>query len=288
MSFYLILVVCLLQIPNVRHYFNLHLGSSPIAQDQNYITILSYNAMMGKKLMNKQWLVTEEVKDQLQEILEQSPQPDIICLQEVNTLVKDFFNERMHYPFVHSIEKRGTMILSKYPIINAGEVDIDSRLNSCLWADIDIKNTSIRVYTAHLESNRIESSSHHLLTEEKQTDLKAVKGLIDLFGKYNRYTAKRADQALKIRDHMDKSPVPILFCGDLNEPALSYIYKVIRKDFSDAYITSGKGIGTTWKSFVPFIRIDYILSSRDLKSKRYYILDSDLSDHYPVKALFSI
>jgi len=56
----------------------------------------------------------------------------------------------------------------------------------------------------------------------------------------------------------------------------------------DSFLTSGRGVGTTWRSSIPMLRIDYIFADDHFNGTNFRIIKSDISDHYPVKASFSL
>jgi len=181
------------------------------------------------------------------------------------------------------------VIYSKHPLIETGWVEFGSKINSCLWADIALTdNDTVRIYSTHLESTRLSASSYDLLSENVAASTAPLQGVKDLVMKYPRYAGKRADQAEKVKEHIATCPYPVILCGDMNEPPTSYTYRVLKEDMSDAFRETGTGLGNTWQGKIPMLRIDYIFASRDLTNTSYRCMSSDLSDHYPVKASFTI
>jgi endonuclease/exonuclease/phosphatase family metal-dependent hydrolase len=287
-AFYFLGLVCLLHLPRSFQYFNIQLGARTLHASEQQLGILSFNTMMGAKMLNRNNELKEDVKKTLNSAIHVEFTPDVLCLQESNAHMKNQLGSHFEYPHEHSIDGRGTFILSRYPIIASGQVDFGPGINSCLWADIQTGTNVIRIYTVHLKSNRLPPKLHHMLTEEERPGMGQVEGLKDLFSKYNQYAGTRADQALQIKQHMDQSPYPVILCGDFNEPPGSYTYRTLKAGLTDAYGKSGVGLGTTWKSMIPLVRIDYIFSSEEIKSERFVTVRNDLSDHYPVKALFTM
>jgi len=172
--------------------------------------------------------------------------------------------------------------------VEKGVLEFGSKINSCLWADIVIRpKDTVRVYSAHLESTRLSASSYELLAEDPSMT-RPFSGIRDLVLKYPRYAGKRADQAIRVKAHISQSPYPVILCGDMNEPPTSYTYQVLQEYMTDAFIENGAGFGNTWKGKIPMLRIDYIFASKELTNTSYTCIPSDLSDHYPVKASYTI
>lgn len=243
--------------------------------------------MMGGKMVNEKHVMTAEIKTQFTNLINIEPAPDIICAQETNWVVEKIFATG-HFPYYHKIDNRGAVILSKYPFINTGIVDFGAKLNSCLWVDIEFKGKPIRIYSAHLESNRLKKESYKMLADEDYVSDQTMNGIEDMIFKYHKYTGVRADQAEKINASIKQSPYPVILCGDFNDPPMSYTYQKLSDGMIDAFKESGRGIGTTWQGIVPFLRIDYIMHDTSLRSSGYTRLNSQLSDHYPIKAVIDL
>jgi len=253
--------------------------------------VLSFNAMMGFKMVSDRHITTPDIHSKIDGILHQKPAPSIACIQEASILVKKIFKQSFSDYHIHTYEDRASAIYSQYEIHQAGQVDFGSKWKSCLWADILVENgDTIRVYNVHLESNRLNPRSYEYLTAQgvEIESLSAVNGVKDLLVKYPWSAEQRARQAEKVREHVLQSPYPVIVSGDLNDPPMSYTYKTIKKGLNDSFLTCGRGIGTTWRSSIPMLRIDYIFASDHFDGTNFKILKSDISDHYPVKASFSL
>ena len=251
------------------------------------LTVLTYNVMMGFGLADHEQEPSPPKLEKLTSLLAMQPRPDILCLQEAGPLAIKAFSKISEYPYTHSFSPKGAVIYSAHPIIKKGFLDFKSKVNSCLWADVLIsQKDTVRVYSVHLESTRLGSSSYNLLAEEG-SQYSSAQGLKDLILKYPRYAGKRAEQAHLVKEHMTRSPHPVILCGDMNEPPTSYTYRVLKKNMTDAFVETGSGFGNTWKGKIPMLRIDYIFASERLTNTSYTCLHSDLSDHYPVKASFT-
>ena len=251
--------------------------------------VMTYNTMMGYKIVDKKNQFSKERQLLFNQLIRRDPIPDIICAQEASTMVIEAFREVIDYPYIHKIYQRGAIIISRYPIIAKGQVDFGSKLNSCLWADIVVRpGDTIRVYSTHLESNRLDQNSYEFIEKEEYKPKEAFEGIKDLFSKYPLYAGKRGNQAENVKAHVNASPHKVIVCGDLNDPPMSYTYRTVKKGLNDTFLDNGSGFGTTWTGAIPMLRIDYIFASKELINTAFFCLKSDFSDHYPVKASFNL
>ena len=97
---------------------------------------------------------------------------------------------------------------------------------------------------------------------------------------------KRALQAQVVKDHINRSPFPVIVVGDFNDTPVSYAYRKIRKGLNDSFVNSGYGAGFTYKGNYPPNRIDYILYDNSLINSYFEIIKVKYSDHYPIIAYF--
>jgi endonuclease/exonuclease/phosphatase family metal-dependent hydrolase len=103
------------------------------------------------------------------------------------------------------------------------------------------------------------------------------------------------EQSDFVRKELNKSPYPLVVCGDLNDVPNSYAYRHIRQDMRDAFLEKGSGIGKTFTSTssrflgrLPTLRIDYIFADPRFTSTGFYMIRKALSDHYGMFADFKL
>jgi endonuclease/exonuclease/phosphatase family metal-dependent hydrolase len=232
---------------------------------------------------------------------------DIICFQDfVLSETKDssisFVNNiktirekgkliSVHFPFYYEYnggnysDKIGTVIFSKYPIIDSGFIEFPSSERSG-YVDLLVQSKQLRIYSAHLTSMSLwpntenEAGVAYLRGDSTQIKAKTIAGKLLMFGK------SHAAEAKILKTHMNKSPFPILFSGDLNSVPSSYIYRHLSSGLNDAFIESDFGIGGTYNRIFPKIRIDVLLHSKQLEVVQFTRPVYSLSDHYPMIADF--
>src|SRR5690606_34553925 len=133
---------------------------------------------------------------------------------------------------------------------------------------IQVDGDTIRVVSVHLMSYDFGGSS---------------RGALD---KIRRGLMARSWHTKVIMDFLDKSPHPIVLCGDLNENPLSYPYTSITSRLKDSFLESGSFVSPTYFlwGIIPY-RIDYIFVSPKIKTTDYNnVIDipDGWSDHSPV------
>lgn len=226
----------------------------------------------------------------------------IYCFQEfyhqegsANFVTKDSMVDLLKTPYYHErythelTNKRyfGVATFSKFPIVNKGEIPFENDPNNfCIYSDIATTFDTIRVFNAHIGSIRLQDDDYRFFNEDAPEDLyhnnevgqRILKRLKVGF-------EKRALQAEKIALEIDKSPYPVILCGDLNDTPVSYCYRQFNRLLNDAFVESGNGVGTTYIGEVPSNRIDYIFYSDDFESSGFTTHDLDCSDHKPISCV---
>jgi endonuclease/exonuclease/phosphatase family metal-dependent hydrolase len=80
----------------------------------------------------------------------------------------------------------------------------------------------------------------------------------------------------------NNSPYPVVLTGDLNDVPNSYTYFKVRGSFKDAFLEKGYGIGRTFRSLSPTLRIDYIFTDPRFSVVQFKREKKDYSDHYMI------
>ena len=160
-------------------------------------------------------------------------------------------------------------------MINEGAFDFEDSNNNTIYADILKGEDTLRVYNLHLQSIGILPRVSTLQEGNKD---KLRKRMSKTF-------IKQQSQAEEIIQHKMTSSYPVLLCGDFNNTSFSYVYRKIKSEMTDAFDEHGKGIGTTYMfDFFP-MRLDYIMTSKDLNVVQFKTHKESFSDHYPLSAI---
>ena len=251
--------------------------------DGHSLKICTYN--VGAFSLSRRGTM-EETTENIRKFIE-SNSPDIICLQEYYTAGdKNLSSLFEQYPYIHHHLSRvrnsamvGNIILSRYPIIDSGELLFEDTGNLCIYADISHPGATIRVYNAHLESHAI---SFTALIKSIREGKKLYEKIYEVHGRVAMKFKKRALQVDTIVEHFKETPYPAIICGDFNDTPMSYTYHNLTKNRKDSFKESGKGYSATYSVFWPLLRIDYILYPESFWSISHTTFRIDYSDHYPV------
>ena len=274
-------------------------GASGFETEKNpgHIRIASWNVARFLE-----WKRNNNEKSQTRlKMLEQIKQQDadILCLEEFfHSPDEQFYNniseiKAMGYPYYFFSfdpdgEKQfiGSAIFSKYPMLDTGMVRYfrPSMPEALVNADIKVNDDTIRVYTTHLQSVQFRQRDYEAITEIKNAEDSLFANSKSVLSKVKKAMRLRSAQADIARQIMDDSPYPSVFCGDLNDTPNSYTYFTIKDDMRDAFLEKGFGIGRTYSSLSPTLRIDYIFTDKRFKIGQFTRITKYLSDHFMILA----
>lgn len=254
-------------------------------------SVLSYNVM----LFNNNWGPNREdlIINSVQWVRDNPS--DIKCFQEfyqdfttpsknaLKLLSMEGAYEHAFLPVDGNAKKRayGMAIFSKFPIINSGKVFDNRKNNGAMFADIKIRQDTIRVYNTHLESMNIRAADLNNLEGIKSQYRSTIK-------KLKEGIQMRASQARILKEHIKNSPHPIILAGDFNDLPYSYTYFSFKEVLNNAFEEMGRGFGFTYNKVLFFLRIDNIFFESPLKVLQFRThREVDYSDHYPISAVFA-
>jgi endonuclease/exonuclease/phosphatase (EEP) superfamily protein YafD len=225
-------------------------------------------------------------------------EPDILCLQE-------FFNAKdrkgrvegralkhlraatalEHTTFVELLPQGnyGLLIMSRFPIMNAGAVTPTegNRKNGVIFADLKLYGETMRVYNIHLASYNFSLGQRRMLANRKanydtRSGWELLKVMIHTWH-------EQARQLNYLQQHRAGFEGPTLLCTDLNNPPYSYFYDQVRGPLYDTFELRGNGYGTTYPGYTGPLRIDYVFASEDFLVVDHQIHEhQQTSDHYPL------
>lgn len=218
---------------------------------------------------------------------------DVICLQEfnhsyANPYLNNFSLFSKEYPYHYFAKdfKRdngtyasGCIIFSRLPIIDSGKTKYPGKFaESLIHADIVKGSDTIRIYNTHLLSFRFNSTDYEGM-ERMKDDPEAIAASKTLLRKMKHAFTRRGQQANLAKNDISSSPYPSVLTGDFNDVPNSYTYFTLRGVRKDAFLQKGLGIGRTYLSLAPTLRIDYILPDREFDVLQFDMVDENLSDH---------
>ena len=283
------LIICLLgiacSIPNLLRTFSF----SPELESknsENSISLVSYNAHYFN------FFKTNNAMDYIKYC-----NADIICIQEfacTNSLTDKFSLAAIRlslykYPYTH-IEflssnknmKKGIATFSKYPIIKKEQIDFDSKNHSAINSYIKIGKDTLQVLNCYLESNRLTTKDKDITKWEKEND--PIKNIYNKLSKAANERRKQADMVVSKKNEN----LPSIVCGDMNDVPSSYVYRRLRGDYKDAFLSLGKGLGNTFHEGIYNFRIDYIFFNTFVDGHLFSVDKINKSDHYPILFKFEL
>lgn len=294
-KFFLIsLLAILLGWFHFANTFQFNFSGKEPANPVNSFSFMSFNV----RLFNYyQWINKPETNIEILELLN-NHYTDIIAVQEYVYNPGNPLNEHPEYLKLHSMHSHiaysnkilrnrnfGIATFSKYPIVKSGTIRFKNSNNISIYSDIKINDDTIRVFNNHLQSIEITGTLNEFMDSLSYKTNK-YRGVKSILGAVRNAFIKRSLQVQILLEHIEKSPYPVIIAGDFNETPVSYTYRTLRKNLNDVFVKSGRGMGTTYITGIPYLRIDYILHDKALGSYNYKKIPVVLSDHYPVKCQF--
>jgi len=281
--------------------YGVHFGKNDMANGEYKLKVMTWN-VHGLGIYDRP--VDKSRPEKICQFIE-SQNPDILCLPEFYTnwddamkpYSKKFLTEGhfKEYRFIYDNTLGtkiyiGTAFFSKYPLNHFQEVELAQNIKM-LQCDVNLpRNNTMRVYFIHLQSFMLMDKDKAIIEDvkhrNKSLELDRSKSYMR---KFNTAYEKRASQVEAALSYINRSPYPVLICGDLNDLPGSYTYTKLKGDLKDAFAEKGWGLGRTYNQILPTLRIDYILYDPQLLQIRgFYSPTLSLSDHNPVIANFEI
>jgi len=251
------------------------------------VKVISYNV---KYFVGDENLTQKENANKIVSFLEEQ-NADIICLQEARLRKKSIFNlpntvkklgSINHYQYARSSTTYGSVTMTRYPIINMGEIRFDESRNMTIYTDVIIENDTVRIFNVHLQSYQIDPDKYLIIDSmgiDQEKDLRQVR---EMSYKFKKAFQMRAGQVREIRKYIDESPYDVIVCGDFNDTPVSFAYQYLKGDLTDAFVNSGEGVGRTYIGKLPSFRIDNIFYSDNFESYNFKTSNFRMSDHLPI------
>ncbi|MES1220785.1 MAG: endonuclease/exonuclease/phosphatase family protein, partial [Bacteroidota bacterium] len=196
---------------------------------------------------------------------------DVLCLQEIHTSIApayynniNYIQKELGYPyfyFTYEIDTKdhwySSIIFSRLPMVDTGRVYYPKPgiTEVLIHADLKFNNDTVRVFTTHLQSVLFEKSDYDKIEKLEHVEEGFVTNSRSIFSKLKTGASVRGRQANTVKEVLQQSPYPVLFTGDLNDVPTSYTYSTVRGDMQDAFLQKGLGMGRTFYSLSPTLRI---------------------------------
>jgi endonuclease/exonuclease/phosphatase family metal-dependent hydrolase len=230
---------------------------------------------------------------------------DVICLQDFRNYPNDatyrssllYIKDSLGYQYYYcSIDRQsesmpskediyGSIIFSRFPIVDTGRIPYDSKdfPEHIAYVEILVGQKKIRFYNTHLSSMQLtaerKNAGLNYTFIQDDTAILLNKSKLERIAIFDSFHVK---QAQIVKQQLNKSPVPLVFCADLNSVPSSYVYHHISSGLEDAFLQKGFGWGPTYDGLSNTLRIDVTLLSPQLKVVQHYCPKLKASDHFPL------
>lgn len=269
-------------------------GEGPKA-DPALVRMMTYNVHSFKPYGEEN---NEPAKQQMLALVK-NENPDIICFQEYFSRRRGSFDtidslkkilKTKNYYFLPSgennYEAHGLAIFSRYPIVNKGNIMFSNNNsgNASIYIDVLISGKKVRVYNVHLQSISFDKQDYSYLDKVKEKMDAEITPLKRILRMLKRAFEKRSGQVDIMKAHMANCDLPFLIAGDFNDTPASYAVTQMTKSLTNTFVAEGTGLGRTYNGKFPNFQIDYISVTKDIEVINHRIIDTKLSDHFPIRS----
>ncbi|MEA5113264.1 MAG: endonuclease/exonuclease/phosphatase family protein [Geobacteraceae bacterium] len=266
--------LCILWVLGPIMGFCWPLHSAPAQTGGISIRVMTCNAKYGKR----------DVSALIDDMLWYKP--DLVFLQDasgaMNGPLKDFFRGWSLYSHGQYVTA-SRLPLSRPEVLSTS---FPGEKQDILRCRLTAGGREISLYNVHFQTPREGLNAFRGVRRRPRLLPAAVE-------KLENNVQARFIQAGMVREYLRQDSASVILAGDLNSPDSSHVMSMLRKSgLHDAFAESGTGYGYTYGHFllrnrlpwlrVSWMRIDHIMSSRGVTSKRSWTGTGRASDHRPV------
>ena len=196
-----------------------------------------------------------------------------------------------HFPIRNLIRYHceGTIDTSDFDSLELKEYDMMRKSMSVMSAEFEVQPSKwITIFSGHLRS-----SAYSTARRSMSKDSHWWEGIPLYYRNYKVGKRIRDYQARNVRRFIDEARAEgktVVLAGDLNDWCGSTTLNTLMGEgenaLKDAWWEGGNGFGFTYHGWHLRLRLDHILYSDGLELQDVKVIDSDLSDHRPLKASF--
>lgn len=226
--------------------------------------------------------------------------PDIIAFQEAPGRAAGYLAAPNYEEFKDAKSVGEHTFLSRYPILSADSVHLGPGIKDNTPAArfvIDFNGRQVVVYSVHFITVR-----DTLTYYRRGAFLYGILGLVPGTSFHSKMKdsqqmwLERIRTANALKQKIDSETLPTLVLGDFNAPAGGYVQRLLTRGFQDTHQAAGSGCGYSFPGTTrnplsrggPWVRIDYILASKDWKIIGSVTEESRPSQHRAVATTMSL
>ncbi len=242
-------------------------ANRPTAPPDRTFRVMTYNVKYGRS----------DVGSIAAEIV--STDPDLLFLQDVYGRTTDYPPLAAFLRTRH-VEREGFyLVASRFPL-----APVEYHAMGPDWyirTQVTIGSLPIAVYNVHLMTPR------DGLAAMREGVREGIGELREGIGELMEGARVRLVQVAQLNADLDRERGAVLLAGDLNAPPESLVLRRLRSGrLRDAFGEAGRGYGFTYghtlRPRVSYLRIDYVLFSREMVALRAWIGGASGSAHRPV------
>ena len=268
------------------------LGSPLRPVEGEAVRLMSYNVRMFNRY---KWIDRKGVALEIKELIS-AYAPDILCFQEYH---ENSNTPKFDYPTRHVLKLANghtgeLAIFSRYTEVKRGYLALGSKTGpeqrSMIYSDLIVQGDTLRLINVHLASLGLGNKQRRWMEGEasQDEDVEDLKtGVLEGLRRLLRSSQNRADEIDDLLEFIEKSPHPVMVCGDLNDVPGSYAFERIKRyGLSDSFEKAGRGLGETFAGSRLPLRIDAVWADSASTFVKHRVIRKKLSDHYPLAVDF--
>jgi len=231
----------------------------PVPEGIKTLTVMSYNVEQFHR-------GREKVMDVVRKI-----SPDILLIQEFKggSETAESFCDKLFPDGSFALISR-TAVFSKYPLKKNEGIEIYEG-RSIQKLVVEIGDKEVTLCNVHFPVV-VPLNRYHL----------------KIYGIFGEALKKQRSGREKLLEIIDEITGPIVVSGDFNAAPHTMLIRMIQERLQDSFLVSGAGLGHTFDSKLPLIRIDYIFLSNEFSVYSHEVLDEKASDHRPIVVIVSL
>jgi vancomycin resistance protein VanJ len=246
------------------------------AADARALRLVSYNvnsAYGGFREIAKEVLANE---------------PDLVFLQELGDFRAAEMSAALGPDYPHSRATHDLYVASRFPILAEDEpprlpffnemrsprftkLVIETPLGIVTFFNVHAVSPRGALHELRGDGLRKELASGRLLRGERAESLQV-------------HAALRRLQVKTMSELAAREAGPVVIVGDTNLPVLSPVRREYLGGFRDGFSEAGSGFGYTFPARWPWMRIDVVLASSQLRFTKFDVGSGEMSDHRAVYA----
>lgn len=260
----------------------------PKDKPEDTIKLLTYNTEFfgqGKKNENGVYVIVDYLVHS---------DADIICIQEskihppsaMKTVDKAMADAGYSIRHLQHRESEFLLVYSRLPILSLHEIPYESTTNGSIALELLHGEDTVLLVNNHLESYKLtveDKLKYKEMIKDPEHNYKEgdSKKLLRKMAVASRLRGPQVDSVLNYIHQAGHEAV--IVCGDFNDSPISYSYRRLSSDFTNAFRQSGNGLGVSYNQKGFYFRIDHIFVSDYWQTYGTHV-DKTVtwSDHYPM------